>query len=205
MQQIAIPTDPGAIARGEHLAVAITKCGDCHGVDLGGNVLVDNPVIGRLAGPNLTRGRGGVGGALKDEDWVRALRHGVARSGRPLNFMPSEETSQLADDDLAAIVAYAKSVPLVDREVLPTAYGPLGRFLVLTGEIDIPAERVDHAAKSVATMKPEPTAEYGRYLAVVGGCVGCHGPSLSGGQVPGDSPEFPPAANITPGWHRIVD
>jgi mono/diheme cytochrome c family protein len=42
------------------------------------------------------------------------------------------------------------------------------------------------------------TSEYGRYLSVVGGCVGCHGPGLSGGRVPGTPPNFPPAANITP-------
>ena len=27
-----------------------------------------------------------------------------------------------------------------------------------------------------------PTAEYGRYLSTVGGCVACHGPELAGGQ-----------------------
>ncbi|MFN8521703.1 MAG: c-type cytochrome [Chloroflexota bacterium] len=194
----AIPADAATIARGEHLVVAIAKCIDCHGVDLGGNLLVDDPMLGRLAGPNLTRGRGGVGGQLKDEDWVRALRHGVARDGRALKFMPAQETSKLTDEDLAAVIAYAKSVPPVDREMLPTAYGPLGRFLVLRGEIEISAEIVDHGAKAVPSRKVEPTVEYGDYLAHVGGCVVCHGPSLSGGHVPGSPPWLPPAANITP-------
>jgi cytochrome c553 len=39
---------------------------------------------------------------------------------------------------------------------------------------------------------------YGRYLADVGGCTGCHGPGLSGGRVAGTPPDFPPASNLTP-------
>jgi mono/diheme cytochrome c family protein len=30
-------------------------------------------------------------------------------------------------------------------------------------------------------------------------CVGCHGPGLSGGTIPGAPPEWPAAANLTPG------
>jgi hypothetical protein len=33
-----------------------------------------------------------------------------------------------------------------------------------------------------------PTAAYGAYLAQTGGCVGCHGPGLSGGRMPGARP-----------------
>jgi mono/diheme cytochrome c family protein len=43
-----------------------------------------------------------------------------------------------------------------------------------------------------------PTAAYGRYLANVGGCTGCHGAGLSGGKIPGTPAEFKPPANITP-------
>jgi hypothetical protein len=30
-------------------------------------------------------------------------------------------------------------------------------------------------------------------------CKGCHGEHLSGGKIPGGPPDWPPAANITPG------
>ena len=30
-------------------------------------------------------------------------------------------------------------------------------------------------------------------------CIGCHGEHLSGGKIPGGPPDWPPAANITPG------
>ena len=31
------------------------------------------------------------------------------------------------------------------------------------------------------------------------GCIGCHGATLSGGKIPGAPPEWPAAANLTPG------
>ena len=41
-----------------------------------------------------------------------------------------------------------------------------------------------------------PTVEYGQYLVSVGGCRGCHGPTLVG--APGHGPDEPNAPNITP-------
>jgi mono/diheme cytochrome c family protein len=42
------------------------------------------------------------------------------------------------------------------------------------------------------------TPEYGHYLAITGGCTGCHGSGLSGGAIPGVPPDFPKARNISP-------
>jgi mono/diheme cytochrome c family protein len=47
-------------------------------------------------------------------------------------------------------------------------------------------------------VEPGPTVEYGYYLAQLS-CMGCHGPGLSGGPIVGAPPDFPPAANLTPG------
>jgi len=47
-----------------------------------------------------------------------------------------------------------------------------------------------------ASVPREPTAAYGRYLANVAGCHGCHGYGLSGGRVAGP-PGLPPARNLT--------
>jgi mono/diheme cytochrome c family protein len=35
-------------------------------------------------------------------------------------------------------------------------------------------------------------------MVVTGGCIGCHGPTLSGGPIPAHPPEFPAAGNLTP-------
>src|SRR5438067_6911780 len=48
-ESVAVSTDPAMVARGQHLAFAITKCMGCHGIDLGGTVLTDSPALGRLA------------------------------------------------------------------------------------------------------------------------------------------------------------
>jgi hypothetical protein len=47
-----------AIARGKHLVEARYVCVECHGADFGGGTMIDDPLIGRLLGPNLTTGQG---------------------------------------------------------------------------------------------------------------------------------------------------
>lgn len=86
---------------------------------MGGAKVIDHPAMGRAYGPNLTRGRGGRATDLRDEDWVRAIRHEVAEGGHPRYLMPSLEYSHFTDDDLGAVIAYVKSVPPVDRESVP--------------------------------------------------------------------------------------
>jgi mono/diheme cytochrome c family protein len=191
---LATPSDSATIARGEHLAT-IRGCVDCHGAGLRGNTLVDEPILGRLAGPNLTRG--GRGAELTPRDWERAVRHGVRRDGRPLLFMPSNEFTVLTDQDLSAIIAYARSVHPV-RQQAPSSYaGPMLRTLYAAGQVKLlAAEEVKHDRAHEASVAAEPTPAFGKYLS--SGCVGCHGDGLSGGKIPGGPPEWGPAANITP-------
>src|SRR5215469_1917095 len=111
---LTIPRDAASIARGHHLAFAITKCLDCHGQGLGGKIFVDVPPF-RLVAPNLTRGVGGVGATLTDADFARAIRDGVAPDGHGLYVMPSADFTHLSDADVADIIAYVKSVPPVDN------------------------------------------------------------------------------------------
>jgi len=195
-QSIVIPTDADSIARGAHIVRAIGTCGVCHGEDSGGAIYSDVPFVGIVAGPNLTRGRGGVGGTLSDEDWVRALRYGVHRDGTSLIAMPSEVFTHFSDDDLGAVIAYLKQLAPVDREVPTSRFRMGGRILFMLGQLNIlTAPKTRHEA--TASIAQEPTAEYGAYLARIGGCAGCHGYGLSGGRVAGP-PDLPLAANITP-------
>src|SRR6476646_11373618 len=76
---IVVPTDSASLARGAHLAQSFGGCVECHGETLAGKMVFDDPAVGRVYGVNLTRGRGGVGAMLTDDDIVRALRHGVGR------------------------------------------------------------------------------------------------------------------------------
>jgi mono/diheme cytochrome c family protein len=198
-EKLTIPSDPMTIERGRHFATAVGKCTDCHGEDLGGKMLIDDAVIGKLAAANLTRGKGGRPADYSDADWVRAIRHGVRRDGTPLIFMPSHEYWHLSDDDLAAVISYLKSAKPVDRIQPETSIGPLPRVLAVFGQMDLfPAEKIDHNAPRPPAPAPGPTVEYGEHMVMTGGCMGCHGPTLSGGPIPAHPPEMPEAGNLTP-------
>ena len=193
-----IPTDSLAIARGQHIATAISKCTDCHKSDLAGGIFIDALPMARLFAVNLTRGKGGVGGQLSDLDWERAIRHGVKPNGSPLLFMPAQEFQNLSDEDAAALIAYLKSIPAVDRETGKNSVGPLGRALFAKGDVVLlPAEVITHDAAHPAPVPVGATVEYGHYI-VSTGCKGCHGATLSGGHIPGTPPDWKPAANLTP-------
>jgi mono/diheme cytochrome c family protein len=192
---IVVTDDSAAIAQGRRLVQA-RGCIDCHGDRLTGKTIVDDPAFGRLAAPNLTRG--GRGSELTNADWERAVRHAVRRDGSPLLVMPSEEYNGLSDADIAAIIAFARSLPADVAAQVDSRVGPVGRALYVAGQIPlVAAEKIDHAKPHLASITPTPTPEYGKYLVSIG-CVGCHGPGLSGGKLPGAPPGFKPAKNITP-------
>lgn len=179
-------TDSASLVRGRHLVEAITKCQECHGADMGGKLWVDEPAFGRLAGANLTGGRGGIGD-FTDADLERAIRRGVGRDRQPLIFMPSEAFAVLSDEDLAAIIGYLRTLPPVDREMPGPRVGPIARALYLRGNFPLlPVTLIDHTA-SRSVPPAGVTAEYGEYLATIGGCRGCHGLGLAGDANP-DAP-----------------
>jgi mono/diheme cytochrome c family protein len=187
-------TDSASLARGARL-VRIRGCVDCHGQDLGGNVMVDDAALGRLSGPNLTKG--GRGAELDAQDFERAIRHGVRRDGSPLRVMPSVEFTTLADDDLESMIGYIQSVPSVSKPAVPSVVGPLIRVLFVAHQVDLlSAEEIDHSKPHIAHIDADSSPKYGEYLA--SGCKGCHGDGLSGGKIPGGPPDWKPAANITP-------
>lgn len=191
---VTVTSDAAAIARGRHLAMT-RGCLDCHGKDFGGAKVVDDPLIGKLHGPNLTQGKGGVPSDYMDMDYIRAIRHGVDRTGRALMLMPSQEYAMMSDEDIGSLVAYLKSVPSVDRERGPVAPGPLAYVLLAVGEIKLAAAEIDHGAARPVRVAEGVTVDYGRYLSAT--CAGCHGNNFSGGKIPGGAPHWPPAANLT--------
>src|SRR5215207_2155635 len=84
VDSVHVPRDSASIARGEHLVRNVIDCTLCHGEDLGGAVYSSSPAMGTVAGPNLTRGKGGIGSSYQDIDYVRAIRRGVKPDGRSL-------------------------------------------------------------------------------------------------------------------------
>jgi mono/diheme cytochrome c family protein len=188
VETVPVPSDQASIERGRHLVQAVGKCIDCHGANLGGTRVMDSPVFMKLTAPNLTAGSGGIGSTYTDADWVRAIRYGVNRDGKPLVFMPSEAYTSFSDRDLVAMIAYLKSLPPVDAGAEPArSVGPIARTIyLLAGFPLIPAELIDRR-KTRAAVAPGVTVEYGKYLSESGGCTSCHLPTLAGGQKIGNA------------------
>ncbi len=197
VEPIPIPTDQASIDRGEHLINTVLFCKECHGDDLGGELQFNDPLTGRIASSNLTSGAGGVGPDQSDEDWVRAIRHGVDKYGHPLIEMPSEAFYSLSDSDLGAIIAYIQSLPPVDNELPERRLGPFYQLSILGNPNLIPAEVIDHDAVRPAPPEPGPSVEYGQYLATA--CRICHGPVLSGGPGAGAGLDLRSTGNL-PDW-----
>src|SRR5215208_5954728 len=126
---LAIPRDPASVARGRHLAESVGKCQACHGDNYGGKIFMNDAVFMRLTSSNLTAGKGGIGNVYTNDDWVRALRYGIRKDGKPLLFMPSEMFTNFNDTDLAQIIAYLQTLPPTDMTIAPArAVGPIARI-----------------------------------------------------------------------------
>lgn len=203
LPKLTVSNHPNVLARGGHIATSLGMCTECHGGDLGGKVLTDAGPLGIIAGPNLTRGRSGIGAAMTDEDWVRAIRHGIRRDGSSLIVMPSETFVHMTHEDLSALVSYLKQLTPVDRDVPKTELRYLGRTLLTAGKLGVLVAEKTPNLPIRERIDCAPTAEYGLYLANIGGCRGCHGLNLSGGSVHGP-PGTPPSRNLTRGQGGLV-
>jgi mono/diheme cytochrome c family protein len=195
---VTAPSDAASVTRGEHLVRALVKCVDCHGDDLGGKLMLDDPAIGTLWAPNLTRGQGGLPADYDAVAFERAIRHGLRMNGVRLVVMPSEEYQRVSDEDLGAIIAYLNSLAPVDREIPLPKLGPLARVLNVAGVFPLFGhDKVTHAEEAVPSVPVDTTIAYGKYIGDIG-CAGCHGAGYGGGKIPGAPPEWPATANLTP-------
>jgi mono/diheme cytochrome c family protein len=194
---VVIPEDRTSIERGAYLVAS--SCTGCHGDNLGGKVILDDPVIGFIPASNLTAGQGGIASTYGETDYVRAIRHGVSVEGKALMIMPSKAYWYFSDSDLGAIIAYLKTVEPVDNDLGSKTTGPIGRVLMQLGAFGEPfaAEVLDHKAPRPSSPEKSVTAEYGEYTINTGDCRNCHGPDLAGQQSPEPGSPFSP--NLTPG------
>jgi mono/diheme cytochrome c family protein len=174
---IAEPAAPAPVmvARGEHLA-RIAGCGDCHGASFEGRRTRDSGVSGlwssnlRLAAANLSEG-----------EFERALRRGIAPDATSLWAMPSKDYMYMSENDVAALLAYLRSIGATG----PLRHGPKwdtrARRALLDGRI-IPAVLAVRDAPSSLDLGPR--YDGGRYLARIA-CSECHGTDLEGGPTHG--------------------
>jgi mono/diheme cytochrome c family protein len=187
-----------ALERGKHLVQSRYGCVGCHGENFGGGVMIDDPAMGRILGPNLTPGKGSATAGFRAANWDRIVRHAVKPDGKPA-LMPSQDFQRMSDQELSDIIVFIRSQPPIDRQVPEPALGPVGKLLVATGKFTLFADLIeaDDAPHPKTPPEAAPTVAFGRHVAAT--CMGCHRPDLGGGPIIGGDPSWPPAANLTPG------
>src|SRR4051812_31605059 len=175
-ERIAATTDPAAIEEGGRLA-RIHGCLGCHGDHAQGDVLLDEPVIGKIVSPNLVAAVQ----RYSDAQLAGIIRRGIKPDGHTMLVMPSQTYSPLADEDLARILGFLRSLPQVSGPATTIDVGRVGR-------VGLAAAKFKTSARLVADAKaPADTADAmaarGRYLARTS-CALCHGADLKGEEHP---------------------
>lgn len=160
------------LERGAYLVRHVAACGNCHtplGPDgpiadqeLAGRFVLSTPGFDAHA-PNITPA---AIGDWTDAQIARAIREGVRPDGRVLGPpMAFEWFRHISDKDIAAIVAYLRSVPAVKNDVPRSVY-----------RIPLP-ENYGPPLGNVTGPEPGETVAYGAYLAgPVAHCLECRTP-----------------------------
>ncbi|MBK8233755.1 MAG: c-type cytochrome [Candidatus Eisenbacteria bacterium] len=109
---VSLSVEPTPVLVAEGRRIAEVLCTECHRdpttEKLAGRLLTDVPAsLGRFHSANITRDRVHGIGDWTDGDLARLLRTGVRRDGRFIVIMP--QFNRLADEDLAALIAYLRS------------------------------------------------------------------------------------------------
>lgn len=195
VKPVAVIADAASLERGKYLFMS-RGCGGCHGPNGAGHAFIDDKEGGFFVrSPNITPA--GVVKGYSEVDWVRAIRHGVRPDGRPLFIMPSEDYNRFTDVDVAALIAYARSLPAVTPESAVFRVPLPVKALYALGVVQDSAEKIDHSLPPAKAVPEGVSPEHGKYVANL--CLGCHGFQLSGGKIPGGPPGWPAASNLTPG------
>ena len=179
--------------RGSHLAT-ISGCNGCHGGNYQGMDFINEAPIGYVPAPNLTPA--GPVANYTDDDWVKAIRHGIAKDGRVMVIMPSNHYSAYGDDDLAELISYLKKIPAVENKFSSRDIQFPGSIIFGILAYDSwPANQIQHD-KVGGKMAPtiDESLNYGQYLTRITGCHECHGENLAGKD---PESEGSPGPNIT--------
>lgn len=151
-------------------------CMHCHGNELHGRLIFDDPQIARTYAPNLTL----IAAEASDQELAQAIRQGIGHDGRAMIVMRSAEYSRLTDGETAALIAAIRSVPRGGEQTPPSAIGPIAHVALASGKMQTQPARVAAYARS-APPELGVKVSAGRHLAMTH-CSECHGADLTGGE-----------------------
>lgn len=184
---------PARVQRGRYLTQNLLGCFDCHsqrdwtkhdvpllaGTEGGGVFPFPlEGLPGSVAPPNISPDAETGAGTWTDDQLARAIREGIGQDGRALfPFMPYPGFRHLADEDLASVIVYLRSLAPVHQVVPKT-------------EIIFPVKYLmRNEPEPITAPVPLPNlanpVERGKYLVTIGGCSDCHTPQDKGKPIPG--------------------
>ncbi|WP_223789274.1 c-type cytochrome [Marinicella meishanensis] len=164
-------------------AMRIRGCLSCHGEQLQGMVFADKwPWVERAVAPNLAKlaRKHGV------SELERVIRHGIGLNGKALWTMPSFGYVNLSDEDLTAMIAYMRSVDVIDKTLPEPKLGWWARWLLLTNQMQHSAALSTQVPALQLNSSTQPALARGEYIAM-STCNECHGRDLRGEVSLGDS------------------
>ncbi len=200
------------VERGRYLVENLADCFTCHSEM---DWKAPQPLPGRkgsgapfplksipfpVYSPNLSSDPETGIGRWTDEQLGRAIREGIGRDGRVLfPVMPYMGYRAMSDKDVAAVIAYLRTIPPVKKaNVTPTVPDEVRKQLPHPPPLARPVPEPD-GANSV---------KRGAYLASIAGCFDCHTPfnemqpmvelAFSGGQLMEGPWGSVTTANLTP-------
>lgn len=174
-EQVATPSAE-ALADAPRMA-RLYGCLSCHGDGLRGHRVFDIPGVAAVYAPNLTL----LAPERTDEQLAQALRQGVAPDGRGLFVMPSHLFARLTDEEVAAMIAYIRSMPKGGQAAPANEIRFQGRVGLALGQFN---SEPDAIARYRETMPIDLGPEHARARHITATvCSECHGADLGGGEV----------------------
>ena len=155
----------------------ILGCVSCHGDGLRGKMFADLPGIATIHAPNIAR----LAPTMSDAQLDHAIRQGIGHDGRAMFIMPSQQYQFLTDQEVAALIAAIRRLPVAGKEQPPIQLGPRGRVGVALGKFpNIPTQVAAYRANPLPDLGAATAT--GRHL-VQTRCSECHGADLKGREV----------------------
>lgn len=182
---------PERLARGRYLANSVSGCIYCHSEHdpkaegdpviesrIGaGQVFPLEGLPGTVVAPNLTPDPVTGAGTWTDDQLARSIREGIGHDDRTLfPLMPYGHFRNMADEDLASVVVYLRSLKPVQHSLPRTEIAFPVKYLIRSAPQPVTAP--------VAPGNAADPIQWGKYLVEISGCTDCHTPQQRGQRNP---------------------
>ncbi len=184
------------VQHGERLSMVL-GCSGCHRAELTGEDWSE-PGFGRFWTANLTRSVP----LYSDEQLATMIRGGARPDGTQLWEMPSHLFTQISDDEMAALIAFLRSVQPKGEPHPPPLFEEGARAEIAAGTLKSSPDEVREQGKA---WPPDagPQHAFGRYI-VRATCAECHRMDLAVGEpFPGAKPR-PDLRVIVPAYDKAA-